>query len=63
MVNIKTVLIYHIHGCDDPKKRCEELLEFITIFHRSYVANNKVTIPLHDVCYFKIKNVGLKGDD
>ena len=48
MSDFETVLINHIHGCDDPRRRCEELLEFITVFHRSFVDNNKQTVPPHD---------------
>jgi len=48
MSDFEAVLIKHIHGCDDPKRRCEELLEFITVFHRSFVDNNKQTVPPHD---------------
>ena len=28
MDNIKTVLINYVHGCDDTKKKCEELLNW-----------------------------------
>ena len=45
MVNVKTVLIYHIHGCDDPKKECEILLMHVVDIWQTIVDNDKPVIP------------------
>ena len=49
MNNIKTVLIKHVHSCDNPRDECEKIMIYAMTLRQTIVDNNKPISPPHDV--------------
>ena len=49
MDNIKTVLINHVHSCNNPKDECEKIMIYAVTLRQTIVDNNKPVSPPHGV--------------
>lgn len=45
MDNIKTVLIKHVHGCDNPRDECEKIIVYAMTLRQTFIDNNKPVVP------------------
>ena len=54
MDNIKTILIKHVHSCDNPRDECEKIMIYAMTLRQTIVDNNKKKTPPDPVPPFSV---------